>query len=301
MRKIEVETWTLRIVDQLRAGSPVEDSRVELKREWPKPAKVARQVAGHANAARGEDILWLIGVDEKAREVVGAEANGFAEWWNQVQSEFNELAPRLMELLVPVGGVAVYALLFETDRAPFVVKNPDGGPIGHEVPWREGTSVRSARRADLLRLLAPLQDQPHIEVLDLALCSGVSPAQPAPWWKIDGHLYVTPARPGVQLVFPHHRLAAEVEFSNRARLAFKARATCTAATATNTAGELVLTAPTMIELKAWASSADAFDPGPALVELHLRPAGTHHAIKIPVRVQPSSASPEERARWCMLA
>ncbi len=58
---------------------------------------------------------------------------------------------------MPFGSVIVVAMLFETDRAPFVVKNPaygtvGGDPVSLEVPWREGATTRSARRRDLLRL-----------------------------------------------------------------------------------------------------------------------------------------------------
>jgi hypothetical protein len=40
----------------------------------------------------------------------------------------------------------LHALLFDTSRRPFVVKNPvygnvNGGPVAFEVPWREGTET----------------------------------------------------------------------------------------------------------------------------------------------------------------
>jgi hypothetical protein len=66
MRPIEIEAWVLRVVDQVKKGQPNEDRRVELKAEWIEPPeKAARQIAGHANAARGSNILWIIGLDEK--------------------------------------------------------------------------------------------------------------------------------------------------------------------------------------------------------------------------------------------
>jgi hypothetical protein len=33
----DVEAWTLEVVRRLKTGSQLEDRRVELKREWPKP------------------------------------------------------------------------------------------------------------------------------------------------------------------------------------------------------------------------------------------------------------------------
>jgi predicted HTH transcriptional regulator len=75
----EIEAWTLQVVERLRSGEQLEDRRVELKQEWPKPAsgshtKTARQLAALANANYPEHVLWLVGLDEKRREVVGANA-----------------------------------------------------------------------------------------------------------------------------------------------------------------------------------------------------------------------------------
>lgn len=65
MRQIEIEAWVLRVIEQVKRGQSNEDSRVELKARWIEPEKAARQIAGHANAARGDKILWIIGLDEK--------------------------------------------------------------------------------------------------------------------------------------------------------------------------------------------------------------------------------------------
>ena len=80
----------------------------------------------------------------------------------------------MIPLNIPVDNKTVVALLFETDRAPFVIKNqaygsPGGGSVELEVPWRENTAIRSARRSDLIRLLAPLELLPEIEILDINL------------------------------------------------------------------------------------------------------------------------------------
>ena len=63
MRRHEIEDWALRIIEQVESGQPNEDYRVELKAQWPDTREAARRIAGHANAAHGEPILWLIGVD----------------------------------------------------------------------------------------------------------------------------------------------------------------------------------------------------------------------------------------------
>jgi hypothetical protein len=66
-------------------------------------------------------------------------------------------------LVVPIGDKHVVALLFQTDRAPFVVNAKDGFL---EVPWREGTRTNSARRSDLIRLLTPTVRIPDFEVME---------------------------------------------------------------------------------------------------------------------------------------
>jgi hypothetical protein len=80
--------------------------------------------------------------------VLGVVAPDPAVWRPAFASHFDGLAPSLVDLVVPRRDKAVLALLFETDRAPFVGKNPQFGSAGvvieREVPWREGTAVRSA-------------------------------------------------------------------------------------------------------------------------------------------------------------
>lgn len=44
MRKHEIENWVLQIVDQVKVGQPNEDSRVELKTEYPEPKTAAWQI-----------------------------------------------------------------------------------------------------------------------------------------------------------------------------------------------------------------------------------------------------------------
>src|SRR5262249_53745692 len=106
VKPLQIETWAIRVIEQVEAKQPYEDARVELKAEWTDPQKAARQIAGHANAARGEPILWLIGVD-KDRGVTGADYNELANWYPQVQSQFDALAPRLVDVNVPWKGLTV--------------------------------------------------------------------------------------------------------------------------------------------------------------------------------------------------
>jgi hypothetical protein len=152
----EIEAWALRVIEGVERHQPNEDTRVELKAEWIDPEKAARRIAGHANEMRGEPILWLIGVDER-RGVIGAEPNDLSTWWPQVKAKFDGPVPRPRDMVVYLKEKALVALQFETDQLPYVVKNPQGGLVQLEVPWREGTAVRSANHSDLIRLLSPLQ------------------------------------------------------------------------------------------------------------------------------------------------
>lgn len=210
MKAHQIESWALSVIDRVKAGQPNEDSRVELKSEWIPPEKAARRIAGHANAARGAPILWLIGVDEE-KGVVGARHEDLADWYPKVQAQFDGLAPELADYNIPVDGKTVVALLFETERAPFVVKNPffgkgGGGPVALEVPWREGTRIRSATRADLLRLLSPLQALPDFEVLSGTLVAKreTSGGESVLHWQLSLELYVQTASED-RVVIPFHR------------------------------------------------------------------------------------------------
>jgi hypothetical protein len=112
-----------------------------------------------ANAAKGEPVLWLIGVDEKGATIPGAEHRELNNWYPQLVKEFDEgVAPALLvDLNVNSDGKTVVALLFETTSAPFVIKVPNTDRL--EIPWREGTRTRSAKRAELIRLLSLLEAQ----------------------------------------------------------------------------------------------------------------------------------------------
>ncbi len=169
LRINKAEAWALEIINRVQSGSVVEDYHVELKRQWPDKEKAARRIAGHANSCFGTDIIWIIGLDEK-EGVVGANPEELANWWPEVRSYFDGVTPALTDIIIPINKASVVCLLFETSRPPYLVKNPkygrpDGGPVNWEVPWREGTSTRSATRNDLVRMLIPTLAQPEVEVL----------------------------------------------------------------------------------------------------------------------------------------
>jgi hypothetical protein len=208
MKPIEIESWALRVLEKTEKHSPIEDSLVELKADWPEAPKAARRIAGHANAARGESILWLIGVDEK-KGVVGVNHQELSNWFSAVQSHFDGITPHLQTVNVAYKGKTVAALCFDTSRAPFVVKNPAfgktaGEPVEWEVPWREGTKTRSADRNDLILLLSPLSALPEIEILDAEM--HLTAGQPS-YFHFCLTIYVVP-RGSAPITFPFHKCTA---------------------------------------------------------------------------------------------
>lgn len=219
MRPSEIENWTLKIIDQLKAKERIEESRVEVKTIWIDPKEAARKLAGHANAARGDDILWIIGVDEKNSSVVGVKSEELAVWWERVRSEFDGIAPSMVDVNVLVDGTTVVALLFETDRAPFVVKNPSYGKekdqIKFEVPWREGTSTRTASRNDLIQLLVPISHSPRVEVIGGELTCSVHRSNNAllRWNLVALKLYVEPVTRN-EINFAFHRCEVSIQIPN---------------------------------------------------------------------------------------
>lgn len=210
MKKNEIENWALQIIDRVNKKQPVEDDRIELKSTWIDPIKAARRIAGHANAARGEHILWLIGVDEN-EGVKGVDYKDYAEWFSKVNSQFDEnLSPEGTCINIPYEGLTVAAILFETDRAPYVVKNPIGTAIHFEVPWRSNTSTKTANRSQLLQILLPSQNIPKIELLSCQLTQQKSDKNI--WhWNLKLELYVS-SNIKAPLVIPFHKCQAFLEF-----------------------------------------------------------------------------------------
>src|SRR5579872_6768079 len=174
MQRYEIEAWVYRIAERIKAKQPIEDSHVELKREWPDPNDAARRIAGITNASHGSPTLLVVGIDEKAFQITGADYNNLATWWPQVQSEFeSRWAPQMTDANVVIDGLTVVALVFNSERRPFLVKNAEFGKspnkVEFEVPWREASRVRTAKRQDLIMILSSAADLPRITVLDKPL------------------------------------------------------------------------------------------------------------------------------------
>jgi hypothetical protein len=278
MRRVEVEAWVLDIADRVKTGQHIEDSRVELKADWPDAVKSARRIAGHANSSRGDDVLWIVGLDE-ARGVQGVAAGDTAAWWGTVRAQFDQGEPRMQDFVVPYDGLTLVALLFETDAAPFVVRNAvygqqGAGSVEREVPWRDGTAVRSARRSDLIRLLVPKLHVPELEVLSARVnaeedirASGSSVTwsvwvtaycrshldQPVviPWHQVGAHLWVESA--GYALPFTWHAITGHsiTTGDSMSRMGPKV----TAATIHTGSDQVIIEGPGLLYFRASASSA----------------------------------------------
>lgn len=210
MRKADLEHKVLAIADRVQKKQPVEGVEIELKSKWPEKFNMtARQLAGHCNAARGDPVLWIIGLDEGHGAVVGASAEELANWWPRVRKEFEGEHPHLaISLPVQHGDKTLFALYFETDRAPFVTRASDSGSSVLEVPWREGNSTRSARREDLIRLLVPVMSTPSIELLSAS--ARYYQDSKSPYWSMifNVKLYATVRSTAI---LPAHRCDLEVD------------------------------------------------------------------------------------------
>lgn len=178
MRAIDLEARVITAVDQIRSGQQVEHDFIECKRSWPQEDK-ARQLAGSLNRAAGDPVIYIIGIDEKTGDVYDVSGTDVLNWWAQIVTKFDHTPPEMARhITVPVGegGEYVVAVAFASDRAPYVVKTGQANP-SLEVPMREGTGTRSARRDELLRILIPSVKLPHVVVLNSRLSARHFPAR----------------------------------------------------------------------------------------------------------------------------
>ena len=170
LREQALEIRVIGAIEAARLGGRVEDDFVECKRIWPDKSK-ARQLAASCNRARGADLIWIIGFDEDTGQVHDPGDNDPAEWWAQMSSSFDEVAPDLVRhMRITVGPEEhVTGLLFDTTRIPYVVKR-DATSIGErEIPIRDGTRTRSAFRHEILQLLVPALSTPPAVLLESRL------------------------------------------------------------------------------------------------------------------------------------
>lgn len=211
MRTSDVERWVAEVVDRIQRGQGLEDDRVELKREpKPTPLENARRIAGHANQMREDRILWVFGLDNDGqRHPLPPDLADPDKWWPSVRACFDDVAPS--PHFAPVDGLL--GVGFDTSRPPYVVRIGNN-VVSREVPWREGTQLRSANRFDLLRLLVPLSRKPTLTILGGHLL--IRHAPPGPdradfEWSMSATLY---ADTDTAFILPDHRSAVTIGFKS---------------------------------------------------------------------------------------
>lgn len=223
MDRRRLEARVLDIVDRVVAGGRAEDDLVECKTGWVEPLKGARRLAGQANAARGDDILWIVGLDEDGHRVVPLDATELANWWAQVERRFADgVTPDITVENVPTEQGTVVALGFGTDRSPYMVSADGSGGVDREIPWRTATGVRTARRGEVLSLLVEAANPPAIELLRPVLVAtyfpacdrkaGLGPEPERVELRLDAEIFFErSAREGAAAMLPGHQWTARFD------------------------------------------------------------------------------------------
>lgn len=164
--KQSVDALVQAAIENLRAGRSVEDDAgIEFKRVWPDPpSKNARQLAGAANALRGDVLIYVIGVDDKTGEITTPEKREAKEWYEQIRKPFDQVVPELLwsqTVFVGDGSSSVQALVFDTSSFPYVINIENAR---REVPFRQGGGTISAHRSQLVRMFDPAVVVPRMEI-----------------------------------------------------------------------------------------------------------------------------------------
>jgi hypothetical protein len=215
LRRVQVEVRALQIVEAVLAGGRVEDDLVECKGDWPTERHV-RQLAAHANAARGEPIIWLIGVDEKTHQVTRPRDIDPADWWAAISKRFDEVFPELLHVTLHIDAAkTVTALAFTTDQAPYVITTgADEGRVEREVPIRVATGTRSAHRHDLLRMLAPAMTVPQAFPIEVDLTTFQFFEDEYSPLSLNAKVFFQHTEAG-SVMLPAHRMWGRIDFGTR--------------------------------------------------------------------------------------
>lgn len=250
------------------------------------------------------------GLDED-RGLVGAEQRDFADWWQEVEAEFEGLAPSVQKLTVPHRGQALVALLFDTNRRPFVVRNSvygqrGGGAGQFEVPWRErepGSDLHGVKR--FVRLARPQAHLPIVEAREAQLRVGLNTrgsnkpeGQQDIYWLLLMSLFVMP-QSAEWLVLPFQPARVDVEVAGTLPREAFTRLTLspgkgrgTSPTVEGSAHKVVLTGPGMVDVQAeleqppGALPLDQPPPHPARVQVTLQPVGSEQPVSLESNLPP---------------
>lgn len=193
-RRIDIELRVREALRVLRAAGKVEDAGLELKGSPPSADTKAAQLAGAANAAGGESIVWVFGIADDGAfvDISGFE---FDDWFARMPGQFDGPYPEPTIAWLEHERNAILAVSFRTDHAPYVVKRV-ADPRQRETPWREGAHTRTATRSELIRMLLPQARLPHIEILGGSVAFEPQPGQSPDLVKdvvFAAELFVDPA------------------------------------------------------------------------------------------------------------
>lgn len=304
MRPAELELLVIELVEAVLRLQPVDDPRVAFKRAWPEDAgAAARELAGAANAARGEPVLWLIGVDEDSGAVHACNREDLAGWYGNVCAWFDGITPTLEQSLeLVIAGEPVVALLFATQRAPFAVRPAaTDASIQREIPWREAKATRSATREELLRMLVPAARLPAASVQSGILTYCWNPKEVP--WMLWLDVYLVP-NGSERVVLPHHQCWAQV--SQGPYEIWRAPALGApheiAPTIHKGPSELILDGPGLARFNAMYEIQDAaFDRDQAVtISVYACPAGAETSLVMSSLLRPQPAlSSEEQTGWSL--
>ncbi len=217
MTKSEIELAVIEAADLARNKQKKEDWFVEKKSAWfdinndTESLKWARRIAGHANAAQGQPILWIVGIDDGEGVVGKADSVDPAVWSAKLIRHFDGEHPSFRDQVVKLDtGEIIVAIAIDTDRPPYVISYTDNGTKRFEVPWREGTAPRHARRSELLKMLVPATRLPTIETLNASITFRYDRHRPEYNPILNVIMYVVPAKDTVA-VFPVKGMTAKFE------------------------------------------------------------------------------------------
>lgn len=176
MRAIDLETRVLAAVERVRNGEKIESDLIECKRTWPGENK-ARQLAGSLNRAAGDPVIYVIGIDEKDGSIYDTSDTDILNWWNQIVGQFDQVPAEMVRHIdVPISATeSVVGIALSSDRAPYLVKTGSARP-SLEIPMREGTGTRTARRDEVMRMLAPTLRVPTVTTLESTFSASHHPA-----------------------------------------------------------------------------------------------------------------------------
>lgn len=204
-------------------GQIVESDNVECKAAFPEgddKERAIRQIGGCMNAALGNDVFFLVGVQERTFAVVGANEHELANWWNGAASMFApDSVPRYATHVVSYDGKSVVALVFDSSAPPYLVKNQWWGKqnqksdIKYEVPWREGNRARTATRQDMLKMFLAVEKTPDCEVLAVDLRCGPDSWAGGPASSLSAAFYVVP-RSSERIVLPWHQCEVMLRYDD---------------------------------------------------------------------------------------